>query len=72
MTEEQKIPYGDISTDNIFVIQQPKYSNWKCYMFGNRPGGNGITYIPQEGQVPNAWVRFWMWVFLDCLWVKEK
>jgi hypothetical protein len=72
MTEEQKIPYVDISTENTFVIQQPKYSNYTCYMFGNRPGGVGITYIPQEGRVPNAWVRFWMWVFLDCLWVEEK
>ena len=72
MTEEQKIPYGDISTENTFTFHAPKYSSWKCYLFGNRPGGTGITYIPQEGRVPNAWVRFWMWVFLDCLWVEEK
>jgi len=49
----------------------PKQSNWKCYLFGNRPGGNGIMYIPQEGEVPNAWVRFWMKVFFDCKWVKD-
>ena len=46
MTEEQEIPYVNISTDNTFFIHQPKYSNWKCYLFGNRPGGNGIMYVP--------------------------
>ena len=72
MTEQPDIPYGDISTENTFTFHAPKYSNYKCYLFGNRPGGVGITYTPVESQVPNAWVRFWMWVFFDCLWVKEK
>ena len=49
----------------------PKLSNWTCYLFGNRPGGAGIVYTPQEGKVPNAWVRFWSKVFFDCKWVKD-
>ena len=71
MTEEQKIPYVDISTENTFVIQQPKYSNYTCYMFGNRPGGSGIIYTPQEGRVPNRFVRFMMRICFDCKWVKN-
>jgi len=50
---------------------QPEHSGWKCYMFGNRPGGYGITYFPVKGQVPNRFVRFMMKVCFDCLWVKE-
>jgi hypothetical protein len=71
MTEEQKIAYVDISTDNTFTIHQPKYSNWKCYLFGNRPNGSGIMYIPAEGQVPNRFVRFMMRICFDCMWVKN-
>jgi len=71
MTEEQEIPYVNISTDNTFFIHQPKYSNWKCYLFGNRPGGNGIMYVPSEGRVPNRFVRFMMRICFDCLWVKD-
>jgi hypothetical protein len=59
--------------ENTFFIQQPKHSNWTCYMFGNRPGANyGISYIPQEGRVPNRFVRWMMRICFDCLWVKEK
>jgi hypothetical protein len=50
---------------------QPESFGWKCYMFGNRPGGWGITYFPEKGQVPNRFVRFMMKVCFDCLWVKE-
>ena len=50
---------------------QPECSDWKCYMFGNRPDGYGITYFPVKGQVPNRFVRFMMKVCFDCLWVKE-
>jgi hypothetical protein len=59
--------------DNKFFIHQPKYSSWKCYLFGNRPDVNcGITYTPVEGQVPNRFVRWMMYLCFDCLWVKEK
>jgi len=53
-------------------INVPKYSNWKCYLFGNRPGGNGIIYVPSEGRVPNRFVRFMMRICFDCMWVEEK
>jgi hypothetical protein len=46
-------------------------SDWKCYMFGNRPGDDGLIYIPAKGQVPNRFVRFMMKICFNCLWVKE-
>ena len=52
-------------------VKVPKQSNWKCYLFGNRPGGNGIMYVPAEGGVPNRFVRFMMRICFDCLWVKD-
>jgi hypothetical protein len=55
-----------------FQLQLTKQSNWKCYLFGNRPGGNGIIYVPAEGRVPNRFVRFMMRICFDSVWVKEK
>jgi len=52
-------------------IKVPKSSNWKCYLFGGDEGFSPITWVPEEGKVPNAWVRFWMKVFFDCKWVKN-
>ena len=59
------------NTYDVMSVKVPKQSNWKCYMFGNRPGGSGIMYIPSEGQVPNRFVRFMMRICFDCLWVKD-
>jgi len=53
------------------LYNQPESSDWKCYMFGNRPGSQGIIYFPAKGQVPNRFVKFMMKVCFDCLWVKE-
>jgi hypothetical protein len=55
----------------LMLNDQPERSDWKCYMFGNRPGGQGFIYFPVKGQVPNRFVRFMMKVCFDCLWVKE-
>jgi hypothetical protein len=41
-------------------------------MFGGDTSFSPITWTPQEGKVPNAWVRFWTKVFFDCNWVKNK
>jgi hypothetical protein len=50
----------------------PEYSDWQCYMWGNRPGGVGIVYRPNKGTEPNWFVRWMMKVCFDCLWVKDK
>jgi hypothetical protein len=42
----------------------PKNSDWTCHFSDWR-------WTPQEGKVPNAWVRFWMKVFFGCEWVKK-
>jgi len=60
-----------VSSPQSLYIHNPKMSNWECYMFGNRPGGSGIMYIPQEGRVPNRFVRWMMKLCFDCTWVKK-
>ena len=55
----------------LTITFRSECSGWKCYMFGNRPDGNGMIYYPAEGQVPNRFVRFMMKVCFDYLWVKE-
>ena len=60
----------------LTITLLPECSEWKCYMFGNRPevnnpDGKGIVYYPAKGQVPNRFVRFMMRVCFDCLWVKN-
>lgn len=50
----------------------PTYSGWKCYMFGNVPGGTGFIYTPTESNVPNFFVRWMMKLCFACTWVKEK
>ena len=62
----------DMTDDKILkYIGLPEQSNWTCYMFGNRPGGMGLQYIPQKGQVPNRFVRFMMKICFDCYWEKK-
>jgi hypothetical protein len=51
------------------ILITPKYSNWKCHMFGSSPGGNGMVYYPSEGNVPNRFVRWMMKVCFACTWV---
>jgi hypothetical protein len=68
----QPLKTGVVDYSKYQILHQPKYSNWKCYLFGNRPGGNGIMYVPSEGRVPNRFVRWMMYLCFDCVWVKEK
>jgi hypothetical protein len=53
-------------------LNLPEHSEWKCYMFGNHPGGNGIVYQPYKGDVPNVFVRWMMKICFDCKWMKVK
>jgi hypothetical protein len=56
-----------------YTFTLPEMSEWKCYMFGNRPEiNNGIIYIPRKGQEPNWFERWMMKVCFDCTWVKEQ
>ena len=60
-----------VDPKKISFFQVPERSDWKCYMFGNRPDKTGIVYIPEKGSEPNFFVRFMMRICFDCLWVKE-
>jgi len=72
MTEQQPVkPSGDNLPYPYTFIHSPKHSNWTCYMFGGSPG-YGIAYTPQEGRVPNRFVRFMTRICFDCKWVEKK
>jgi len=73
MTEKQpEITPVNISIEDKVFINQPNQSNYTCYLFGGDASFSPLTWTPQEGKVPNAWVRFWMKVFFDSKWVKNK
>jgi len=55
----------------LAMINQPEYSDWQCYLFGNRPDRCGMIIRPVKGGVPNRFVRWMMWICFDCLWVKD-
>jgi hypothetical protein len=59
--------------EGTYKFHIPERSEWKCYMFGNKPETNdGIVYIPKKGCEPNWFVRWMMKVCFGCTWVKEK
>ena len=58
--------------DFQFIPSGNPSKNWKCYLFGSKPGCYNMVYHPQENHVPNALVRWCSNVFLGCMWVKEK
>jgi len=77
-TNKEPLYSGTIKIDPNYnassyqFIMRPEQSEWKCYLFGNRPGSNGIVYIPNKGRVPNLFVRWMMRICLDSLWVKDS
>lgn len=52
------------------VLEILEMSDWKCYLFGNKPGGSGIVYYPQKGREPNIFIRWMMRICLGCTWIK--
>ena len=56
--------------NNGFKIQE--LSQWTCYMFGNKPNGNGLVYQPAKGNVPNIFIRYMMKICFGCTWVREN
>ena len=63
---------GKFDSSSETKIQLPKKSNWKCYLFGSYPSCNGIIYHPNEGQVPNWFIRFMMNLCFGCKWIKDE
>ena len=53
------------------LLKTPEPSEWRCYMFGNVPGGCGMVYRPSKGTEPSAFVRWMMKIFFACTWIKE-
>jgi hypothetical protein len=72
MLPKEELLMTESLSKGLTINFRPECSDWKCYMFGNRPDGKGIIYTPAEGQVPNCFVRFMMRICFDCFWVKNK
>ena len=66
--------YFTLHADGSYALHlTPEQSEWKCYMFGNKPEINdGITVNPKKGCEPKWFVRWMMKVCFDCTWIKEK
>ena len=61
-----------LGLNNYTFIKPHEQSEWQCYLFGNRPGSNGMIYRPNKGREPNWLTRWFMRVCFDCLWVKDQ
>ena len=54
-------------------LRLPEWSNWTCYLFGNKPGhASGFIWRPFKRDVPNIFVRFMMKICFGCTWIREK
>lgn len=59
------------SGNKFFTIETPKYSEWRCYLFGSRDG-YGMIYTPREGDEPNWFWREMQFLAFGHRWVKVK
>ena len=57
---------------NWTLLELPKLSNWKCYLFGSLPANPALVYTPSEGNVPNWFIRWMMRICLGCTWVETS
>ena len=62
----------EVTSEQWAFSVMPEFSEWKCYMFGNKPGGHGMVYQPAKGQEPNWFVRWMMKICFDCTWEKKN
>lgn len=61
-----------MDNEKTIIFELSKSSTWTCYMFGNKPGGNGLIYQPIKGCVPNIFIRWMMKICFACTWKNEK
>lgn len=52
------------------IIRNPEYSEWQCYLFGNKPSGSGLVWRPLKGKEPNWFWRTMQYLVFGNLWVK--
>jgi len=54
------------------LAKMPEYSEWRCYLFGSKPGSSGgMVYTPVRGHEPNWFWRKMQYLILGNLWVYE-
>ena len=56
--------------ETIEIREQPKPSDWDCYLFGS-VDGEGIVWSPSEGQVPNCFWRKMQYLVFGNRWVRK-
>jgi hypothetical protein len=58
-----------LKTSNLCLGPQPKESDWVCHLFGSN--GDGISWIPREGCVPNWFWRKMQYLVFGNKWVRK-
>ncbi len=54
------------------MMKLPEHSEWRCYLFGNRPWRQGgMVWHPLRGHAPNWFWRKMQYLILGNLWVYE-
>lgn len=53
------------------VISEPELSGWVCYLFGNKPGKDGLVWKPYKGNSPCWFWREMQWLCFGNLWKRE-
>jgi hypothetical protein len=51
-------------------ISEPELSDWQCHTFGSN--GDGITWRPLKGKVPNCFWRKMQYLAFGNKWIRDK
>ncbi len=71
MLDQGSVTFTDpLVTGNSFSVNLPKYSKWKCELFGSGP--MGICFRPLEGKEPNFFWRWMQYLAFGNRWIKDK
>ena len=57
------------NSPNIQISHQAEQSDWICHLFGSN--GDGISWTPKKGKVPNWFWRKMQYLFFGNKWVKK-
>jgi hypothetical protein len=61
---------GSITTSRQYILSNhQEQSEWTCHLFGSN--GEGITWIPSKGKVPNWFWRKMQYLFFGNKWVRK-
>lgn len=55
----------------MMLLEIPERSEWKCYLFGCKPGNEGIVWQPKKGGEPNWFWRAMQYICFGNLWIRD-